>query len=153
MGTVLLFLDFDGVLHPELSHESGYFRCLPVLEVVLRANPSVSVVITSSWRHHHPLAELLEPFSEDLRPRIEGTTRHADASGARNRYDEIMDYVRFHAETRPFVVLDDSRFEFPTGWNAAIFCDPRTGLTQTKAAELSRRLSYLYSVERPAPRR
>lgn len=32
-----LFLDFDGVLHPEHCRESRHFCCLPVFEQVLRS--------------------------------------------------------------------------------------------------------------------
>lgn len=41
----ILFLDFDGVLHPEHCHESKHFCCLPVLEDALRQAPEWQVVI------------------------------------------------------------------------------------------------------------
>lgn len=43
-----LFLDFDGVLHPEFCHESRHFCCLPVLEEVVRQVPDCELVITAS---------------------------------------------------------------------------------------------------------
>lgn len=46
----ILFLDFDGVLHPEHCHESKHFCCLPVLEDALRQAPEWQVVISSTWR-------------------------------------------------------------------------------------------------------
>jgi len=47
---MILFLDFDGVLHPEFSHESRHFCCLPVLEQVVRQLQDCEVVISSTWR-------------------------------------------------------------------------------------------------------
>ena len=46
---LILFLDFDGVLHPEHCHESKHFCCLPVLESALRQVPEFELVITSTW--------------------------------------------------------------------------------------------------------
>ena len=43
----IVFLDFDGVLHPEHCHESKHFSCLPVFESVLRQVPGCKLVITS----------------------------------------------------------------------------------------------------------
>lgn len=40
-----LFLDFDGVLHPEHCRESRHFCCLPVFEQVLR-----SVLWLAGWQ-------------------------------------------------------------------------------------------------------
>ena len=36
-----LFLDFDGVLHPEMCNKGAFFSQLPLLEAVLRDHPSV----------------------------------------------------------------------------------------------------------------
>ncbi|WCT24267.1 HAD domain-containing protein [Acidovorax temperans] len=52
----ILFLDFDGVLHPEHCHESKHFCCLPVLEDALRQAPEWQVVISSTWRLQKSLA-------------------------------------------------------------------------------------------------
>lgn len=46
----ILFLDFDGVLHPEHCLESKHFCLLPVLEKVVRQVPEVGLVIASTWR-------------------------------------------------------------------------------------------------------
>ena len=43
----ILFLDFDGVLHPG---NRGTFERAPMLEMWLLKHPEVDVVISSSWR-------------------------------------------------------------------------------------------------------
>lgn len=69
----ILFLEFDGVLHPEHCHESKYFCCLPVLEEALRLAPECRLVITSIWRLENPFHALRVRFSRDIGARIEGT--------------------------------------------------------------------------------
>ena len=51
---LILFLDFDGVLHPEgedhILNGGADFCFLPRLEALLREFPWVKIVISSSWR-------------------------------------------------------------------------------------------------------
>ena len=54
---VYVFLDFDGVTHPWSQAED--FRCLPVLEAVLRDYPETRVVISSDWRTLFSLPKLV----------------------------------------------------------------------------------------------
>lgn len=44
--TVILFVDFDGVLHPE--NKGAVFTCTNVLWKVLRLHPKLRVVISSA---------------------------------------------------------------------------------------------------------
>lgn len=64
---MILFLDFDGVLHPwdpktQLS-EQQMFSLKPLLENTLRTFPNVEIVITSSWRQKYSLEKLRHLFS------------------------------------------------------------------------------------------
>lgn len=55
----ILFLDFDGVLHPGDPEFDGEKFCwLPVLERLLIAHVDVRIVVHSSWRYDHTDAEL-----------------------------------------------------------------------------------------------
>lgn len=138
--SILLFLDFDGVLHPASAMEDNFFCCLPLLESFLREHPMMGVVISSSWRHHYPLDELVAYFSDDIRPRIVGATRDVRESNAPNRHKEIEDYLVMSNERRPYIVLDDSRFEFPKGFKYVHFCNANTGLTDADVVKLTRRV-------------
>jgi hypothetical protein len=60
---VYVFLDFDGVTHP--WGEAEDFRCLPLLESVLREYPETRVIIASDWRTLFSLQKLSARFSED----------------------------------------------------------------------------------------
>ena len=68
--TCILFLDFDGVTHPDPCHKDEYFRQLPLIEDVLREHRQVDVVISSSWRYEYRLPELQAWFSSEVRSRV-----------------------------------------------------------------------------------
>lgn len=112
---MLLFLDFDGVLHPffprtdKSDEENRHFSYLPRLEAWLRRHPDAEVVISSSWRRNHSLGELKVHFSEDIRPRIIGTTpQKGTGMGPGARQDEIEAWLQQHGRTAdPWVALDD----------------------------------------------
>ena len=71
---MILFLDFDGVTHPEPYTQKTAFQQLPLIESVVREMGWVEIVVTSSWRETHSLEELREYFSPDIQPRVVGVT-------------------------------------------------------------------------------
>ncbi len=73
---MILFLDFDGVTHPEpCVHETVFCR-LHLIESVLRDREliDVQIVINSSWREIHSLDDMREFFSRDIQGRVIGVT-------------------------------------------------------------------------------
>jgi hypothetical protein len=145
MRTVL-FLDFDGVLHPALPYfdethpDSPHFQDLPALEAVLRAHPHVVVVIASTWRLTRTLATMQAQFSPDLRERvIDVTPRVADthATGARQR--EIELWLDAHGgRDQPWVAVDDMRSYFNPG---ACLVEAHDGFRAREAALLTEALA------------
>jgi hypothetical protein len=77
---VVIFLDFDGVLHPYSpwpfteEEKRSHFQHLPRLESVLRDYPETRVVISSDWRLHVSIEELRAHFAPDIQPRVIGAT-------------------------------------------------------------------------------
>ena len=74
----LLFLDFDGVLHPLDPEAQGlpHFCWLPVLARLLEQQDDVRIVVHSTWRYDHTdneLRTLLGP----LGPRFVGSAPRA----------------------------------------------------------------------------
>jgi hypothetical protein len=51
MPARLLFLDFDGVLHPASAGREALFSRTSMLEAVL-PDDRCRIVMSSSWRHH-----------------------------------------------------------------------------------------------------
>ncbi|MEO8171185.1 MAG: HAD domain-containing protein, partial [Oxalobacteraceae bacterium] len=111
----LLFLDFDGVLHPfAMPPDAAQLFChLPRLEGVLRDFPEVQVVISSTWRESRSLAELAALFSPDIACRIIGVSpviairSLADANAV--RYREIVQFLEGQDKEEPikWIALDD----------------------------------------------
>ena len=77
---MILFLDFDGVLHPEIAQRPiDLLNRLPLVEEVMREFPGVEIVISSAWRlkYANPieaLVELRKHFSPDIASRVVGVT-------------------------------------------------------------------------------
>ncbi|MBH2018491.1 MAG: hypothetical protein I8H91_02780 [Burkholderiales bacterium] len=77
---MIVFLDFDGVLHPESVERKDELLCrLPLVEGVLREFAQARVVISSTWRLNwrDPSVSTLEMrkyFSPDMATRVVGVT-------------------------------------------------------------------------------
>src|SRR5690349_11442888 len=106
---MILFLDFDGVLHPfpAPADPARWFCNLPRLETVLRDFPAVQIVITSTWREAYPLPKLANIFAADITPRVVGMTpvlqirSLADVEAVRER--EIEAYLAELPEWAPWI--------------------------------------------------
>ena len=71
---MILFLDFDGVTHPEPYAPEAAFTQLPLIESVVRERVNVAIVVSSSWRESHSLDELRDFFAPDIQSRVVGVT-------------------------------------------------------------------------------
>lgn len=152
---MILFLDFDGVLHPENpTSRQALLSQLPPLEGVLREFPIVEVVISSTWRlkwadHSVATIELRKHFSPDIARQVVGVTPHhlhldsklaPDGLYLYHRHWEIETWLRTH---RPpgtsWVALDDRAYTFRPFLKNLMEIDPTTGLTFEDLQELRRR--------------
>ncbi len=120
-----LYLDFDGVLHPNFAPIKGFFVHLPALEEVL-AKTSVQIVISSSWRFQESMQVLRQRFTPSLHDRVIGHTGPAHI-GRWARWQEISRHAQTH-RIKDFRSLDDAANEFPTQCPALILCNGKTGL-------------------------
>ena len=119
LSQMLIFLDFDGVLHPNGCNPSSYFSRAPLLEAVLRQSADFEVVISSSWRHRRPFDELVLLFSADVRKYVVGITpdsRYVEMPvrlGLYPRQAEIEVWLRENAQaTDNWVAIDDRPWLF-----------------------------------------
>lgn len=73
---MILFLDFDGVTHPQPCFHENVFCRLHLIESILRERElrDIEIVISSSWRGHHSLDDMREFFSRDMQGRVIGVT-------------------------------------------------------------------------------
>lgn len=77
----VLFIDFDGVTHPEPSQPEEEFTQMPLIESVLREYPAVDIVVSSTWRLDWmggsdavAVEKLRQYFSSDIAKRVVGIT-------------------------------------------------------------------------------
>jgi hypothetical protein len=139
---VILFLNFDGVMHPCRCQVDRYFRHLELLESWLRQRAGLDVVISSSWRETHPLDEMQSYFSEDLRGRILATTpiikretwEQYDGEPLPTRFERELEVKRWLHQSgspwRPWATLDDQARLYRPFNSRLVLCDGRVGLTE-----------------------
>lgn len=146
-----LFLDFDGVLHPEFCHESRHFSCLPFLEQVLRQVPDVDVVISSTWRLQWPVEQLRSRFSPDVAHRVIGATPQftdledvPDSLLGYEREAECQAWLRAHDRAVfPWLAVDDRSWLYRPFNRSVFLVEGKTGMTAAGAEALMERLRNL----------
>lgn len=139
---MILFLDFDGVLHP-LDRKDGVFTHLPRFERVMRDHPDIDVVVSSAWREVHSLETLRAFFAPDIGGRIIGSTPIFDfLEHSYVRQAEIMAWLRDHErEDVQWIALDDSDWLFAPDCQNLILVDAEMGFDAKAEQTLRERLS------------
>lgn len=135
---MILFLDFDGVLHPfPMGPTDSHLSATSPLWMVLDSFPDASVVITSTWRERYSFAELLdllishggERFSSrfiGVTPIMESATDYVP--GIRQREIESWLVANDVAQV-PYIILDDIEEYFDSTCKNLYLVDGVTGLT------------------------
>jgi len=139
---MILFLDFDGVLHPVGRYRDHDFSRLPLLEVWLRENAHVEVVISSSWRDTLNIEQLREFFSHDLRSRIISKCPSVPSEPEPEfwRHAEIMAWVDANGYKGQWIALDDATYEFPSDFLQLVPCNLYVGIDASVISELTRKM-------------
>jgi len=131
---MLLFLDFDGVLH---GYGEPAFLHNPKLENLLLEFPEVEVVFSTSWRLLFSLDQLRLRFSEPLRHRFIGVLPDLSRPDPDEphysrdlRYYEIQAFFARKPELsgRPWRALEDEERHFPKDCPNVVWCEPSQGL-------------------------
>lgn len=138
---MILFLDFDGVLHP-FSRPQGAFSLLPDFERVMRDFPDVDIVISSTWREAHDLAQLRAIFADDIAARIiDVTPVLADTDHQHVREAEIKSWLRQRGrDGEAWVAIDDCDFFFSPRCENLILVNGETGFNPAAERALRERL-------------
>lgn len=144
--SMILFLDFDGVLHPfPVKLGDKTFCAVDSLWKILEAQRSLSVVITSTWREQHSVQELVSLLSlnggESFRDRFVGVTPSLENDaeyipGVRQREIELWLSQNEHSDT-PYFILDDIADYFDSDCKNLYLVDGTTGLTDHDVEKLS----------------
>jgi hypothetical protein len=127
----ILYLDFDGVLHPEavywhprrgaylgreVADDHALFEHAPLLESLLEPYPHVRIVLSTSWVRQHRYSGAARRLPQGLRERCVGATFHSAMS--RTEFERtqrgiqvVADVVRRRAKA--WLALDDCRDGWP----------------------------------------
>ena len=146
---MIIFLDFDGVLHPEYVEQAVpadvAFCRLPHVEAVLRDYPCVDIVISSTWRTQFSLSELQEFFSPDIAARIIDVTPVIENKYILERREcEIIQWMNFSdRKNEPWLALDDAVWQFKLHRDRLIVCAKNMGFDKNSEVELRKKFSML----------
>lgn len=136
---MVLFLDFDGTLHP-MNRSHGVLSCLPRFEMFIRNYPHVDIVISSAWRTEYNLTHLKTYFSPDVAARIVGVipNRFLEVGlEPHQRQKEIGDWLREEGrEYESWVALDDAQWLFNPDCHRLVLVDPEKGFGETEEEKL-----------------
>lgn len=134
----LLFLDFDGVLHPtDFAGQAPFSRAALLEETLSQFAPKI--VISSSWRFTHSLEKLQKILPSHIGQHVIGLTGGA-VIGKHPRFMEIQNYLQGFGPVN-WRALDDSYWEFPSPCAKLIRCNPNTGIGDKQILELNQWLS------------
>jgi len=141
---MILFLDFDGVLHEDpCFDEARLFARAPNLAEALAPFPEVAIVLSTSWRTHWTLAEMTRPLPAALRRRVVDATPQispSDAPAALRPYRRQAECSCWLQQNRleqsAWVALDDRASLFAPYCEQLILCESNAGFTEANARRL-----------------
>lgn len=141
---MILFLDFDGILHPKYIGVK-YFCRTKLLWQILRSCPDMQVVFSTSWRKMHKPEELLEFATygggENLAHRFVGQTPIIKARSDHDLRDlEIQQWLDTNQHTGHWLALDDMPELFCSEHPNLYLVDGSTGLTEADVAAIIQRV-------------
>lgn len=119
-GELILYLDYDGVLHHEnvlWSHTIGaylsapdhykLFQHLDLLEALLAPYPQVRIILSTSWVHRYGCAKAARQLGPRLRQRVVGATLRS-----------LVNQALFLGKPRGLQVWEDVQRRKPRDWIA-----------------------------------
>ena len=99
----LIFLDFDGVIHPNCKES---FEHVPLLEQLLQEHTDVGIILSTNWREGAELSYMERLLGPVISARIEGATPVDHHSRGYVREKEVTSFVSYFG-IKDYVVLDD----------------------------------------------
>ncbi|WP_455233323.1 HAD domain-containing protein [Geopseudomonas aromaticivorans] len=168
---MILFLDFDGVLHPdavyrringdiELRAAGEFFMWAPVLIGALEEHPDIRIVLSTSWARALGYDQARKRLPPALRERVIGATWHS-AMGrgwkesivydVQTRYQQIATYLNRLPAPVPWLAIDDDVEGWPEHHrDRLVQTDDMLGLSTPEAqADLVEKVRRLAGVLEP----
>jgi hypothetical protein len=139
-GRKVLFLDIDGVLHPNgcvhltsdgTLYKNNAFVYWPVLKEALEEFPDVDIVIHSTWRLlWESDDDLFRHLPVSLTAVVVGVTPRSCSA----RFGSIQSYCAKH-KILSYVILDDEQDAFPSGLSELVVVPNILGLKDVECLE------------------
>ncbi len=147
---ITLFLDFDGVLHPQGGTTDRLFENSNLLQICLQKIENIEVVISSSWAEVHPLEHLLDFFEEQphLHSLIVGCTNQkgnpeVDFGAMPLRESQCRNWlIANQRDPHRWLALEDDPLNFRAREHV-VFTDSRAGLSEQDMERLVDLVRYL----------
>lgn len=127
----IVFLDFDGVLHPAdylnfytingelvLANDARFCWAEDLWNLI--RNFDCHLVIHSSWRNSYTLDQLRDLLPTELGKRVVAVT------AGDSRHQSILAYVEANA-VKSYIILDDAADEFPSECEELLLCNDNMG--------------------------
>jgi HAD domain in Swiss Army Knife RNA repair proteins len=142
---MILFLDFDGVLHPHKQNNENLFCRTPLLWQILRACTDAQVVFSTSWRDCYRFDEMVEFVTwgggEYLAYRFIGSIPNLEGEGRYGRRDlEIQSWLDANGHVGWWLAIDDIPELFNGGHPNLYIVDGSRGLTDADVAAIIGRI-------------
>ena len=145
---MILFLDFDGVLHPDAAYlekgrgpvlraEGELFMWAPLLVAALSPYVGVKIVLSTSWVRALGFSRACRYLPPELRERVIGATWHSSMNGLAStfdwdnvtRYQQIARYVASATLEKWIALDDDGEGWAPSASERLVLCDGWQGLS------------------------
>lgn len=140
---MILFLDFDGVLHPDAAYLYGktprlyadgeLFMWANLLVDALTDQSDVRIVLSTSWVRLLSFSRARDYLPPVLRARVIGGTWHSAADRweweQMTRHQQIRRYVNRNSVSHWLALDDDNEKWGDADRDKLILCDPNVGLS------------------------
>ena len=162
MAAPILFLDFDGVLHPGKAHlvdgkvvlkcdGIGLFEWAPILSDLLAPHPEIQIMLSTSWVEVFGLDDARDFLPDSLSERVIGATwtkRVRNEWKRCSRFEQIR-RAAFREKIERWIAIDDDVLHWPQSWaERLVAADSDLGLGWQKTQdELRDRLAWLVKGE------
>ena len=127
---MIIFLDYDGVLHPDEAYHSrrgvilrcdghNLFEHAQLLTDLLNPYPDVKIVLSTSWVWVFGFDEARARLPKQLQAKVKGATWHSQMEDRHmwmhySRHSQIDSYVKRHFPTN-WIALDNDDTDWPEG--------------------------------------
>jgi hypothetical protein len=150
---LILFLDYDGVLHPNevyRYHSRGIvleceghdlFEYAEILAEMIASHPKVTTVLSTSWVPELGFDRARSYLPDALNQRVHGATWHSALYDKTTwfslaRYEQIAAYVRRHALKNWIAIDDDDHGWADNQRHHLVHTDELEGLSKMRSQEL-----------------